>query len=276
MAKAKDELGGRISADGGVRREFSAEDVGRLEHGAARAEAILKHARARHVFRQGIVAAHPGGSARVGDDVDANLKTAYDNLYVCDCSVIPGPRGLPSTFARLAHGRRFAKHLIGRSVSRTTVGEMEALHLRCEPATGTRIASRPAELCIGCGACTQVPLFPIWHRVDTERRDPGAIQVALSKDPKRPSQRLSNVPERVTSLVVRTFDGAATPVSENSGCLGRSGTSPTSWARPALAADQREQEIDPGGMRPQHHGGPPLDCGWISRRATMIRSGGNG
>jgi len=38
----------------------------------------------------------------MGDVVDANLKTAYDNLYVCDCSVIPEAWGLPPTFALLA------------------------------------------------------------------------------------------------------------------------------------------------------------------------------
>ncbi len=60
----------------------------------------------------------------MGDVVDANLKTAYDNLYVCDCSVIPEAWGLPPTFALLALGRRLAKHLLGRSAKQVSVGEM--------------------------------------------------------------------------------------------------------------------------------------------------------
>jgi choline dehydrogenase-like flavoprotein len=43
--------------------------------------------------------------------VDSNLKTEYENLYVCDCSVIPEAWGLPPTFTNLGLGKRLAKHL---------------------------------------------------------------------------------------------------------------------------------------------------------------------
>jgi hypothetical protein len=50
-----------------------------------RAKIIQKNAGAKDIFRTGYFAAHPGGTAKVGDLVDSNLKTEYDNLYVCDC-----------------------------------------------------------------------------------------------------------------------------------------------------------------------------------------------
>jgi len=46
--------------------------------------------------------------------VDRNLKTRFDNFYVCDCSVIPEEWGLPPTYTLLALGKRLAKHLLGR------------------------------------------------------------------------------------------------------------------------------------------------------------------
>jgi choline dehydrogenase-like flavoprotein len=39
------------------------------------------------------------------------LKTEYDNLYVCDCSVIPEAWGLPPTLTIIGLGKRLAKHL---------------------------------------------------------------------------------------------------------------------------------------------------------------------
>ena len=37
--------------------------------------------------------------------------TEYDNLYVCDCSVIPEAWGLPPTLTLIGLGKRLAKHL---------------------------------------------------------------------------------------------------------------------------------------------------------------------
>ena len=36
---------------------------------------------------------------------------AVDNLYVCDCSVMPDAWGLPPTFTLVALGKRLARHL---------------------------------------------------------------------------------------------------------------------------------------------------------------------
>jgi choline dehydrogenase-like flavoprotein len=111
MVKAKDGIGGRIGVNGRVRRIFAKQDVDKLRHGTERARSILENAGARNIFRYGIAAAHPGGSVRVGEALDSNLRSEIDNLYVCDCSVIPEPWGLPPTFRLIALGKRLAKHL---------------------------------------------------------------------------------------------------------------------------------------------------------------------
>jgi choline dehydrogenase-like flavoprotein len=58
------------------------------------------------------MAVHPGGTAKIGDLVDSNLKSRLDNLYVCDCSVIPESSGLPPTLTLIALAKRLAKHLV--------------------------------------------------------------------------------------------------------------------------------------------------------------------
>ena len=111
MVKAKDSLGGRLTNSGGVRKKLAKEDKAKLLHGAGRAREILKNAGAKHIYKSWYIAAHPGGTVRVGDMLDADLKTEYDNLYVCDCSVIPEAWGLPPTLTLVGLGKRLAKHL---------------------------------------------------------------------------------------------------------------------------------------------------------------------
>ncbi|RJP77536.1 MAG: GMC family oxidoreductase [Desulfobacteraceae bacterium] len=111
MIKAKDSLGGRVTYNEGVRKKLAKEDQAKLMKGYERAKQILKYAGARDIFKTWYVAAHPGGTAKVGDIVDSDLKTKYENLYVCDCSVIPEAWGLPPTFTLIALGKRLAKHI---------------------------------------------------------------------------------------------------------------------------------------------------------------------
>lgn len=111
MVKARDPLGGRLTNRGGVRKRLSAQDRKRLDHGCERAKGILRHAGARNIFTTWYIAAHPGGTAKIGDVVDSDLQTEIRNLYVCDCSVIPEAWGLPPVFTILCLARRLAGHL---------------------------------------------------------------------------------------------------------------------------------------------------------------------
>lgn len=111
MVKAKDELGGRLTDRGGVRKILDAKEKRKLRNGFERARKILKIAGAKDIFKTQYLAAHPGGTVKVGDLVDSNLMTQYDNLFVCDCSVIPESWGMPPTTTIIGLGKRLAKHL---------------------------------------------------------------------------------------------------------------------------------------------------------------------
>lgn len=111
MVKAKDELGGSVTNSGGIRKILDENEKRKLRRGYERAREILKKAGAKGIYRTGYLAAHPGGTVKVGDLVDSDLKTAYENLYVCDCSVIPEAWGLPPTATIIGLGKRLAKHI---------------------------------------------------------------------------------------------------------------------------------------------------------------------
>ncbi len=110
MVKIGDEIGGGVGprwADKTLRPS----DRKKLAAGVGIARDILKACGARHVFKSWHFAAHPGGSVRIGDGVDSDLRTATPNLYVCDASVIPEAWGLPPTLTLLCLGKRLGQHL---------------------------------------------------------------------------------------------------------------------------------------------------------------------
>jgi choline dehydrogenase-like flavoprotein len=111
MIKAKDNLGGRLTDRGGVRKRLAESDQKKLMAGYKRAKEILKNAGARRIFKSWYIAAHPGGTVKINDIINSNLQTEYENLYVCDCSVIPEAWGLPPTLTLIGLGKRLAKHL---------------------------------------------------------------------------------------------------------------------------------------------------------------------
>ena len=112
MIKIKDDLGGRITNRGSCRKDLSTSDYGKLSDGFDHAKKILKNAGVKRVSKSMVFAAHPGGTVKIGDVVDSNLKAQHDNLYVCDCSVIPEAWGLPPTLTVLGLGKRLSKHLL--------------------------------------------------------------------------------------------------------------------------------------------------------------------
>ncbi|MGK5094395.1 FAD-dependent oxidoreductase [Deltaproteobacteria bacterium TL4] len=116
MIKAKDSLGGNLTQSGQVRKNLAEEDRQKLLNGYKRAKEILKKAGAKGIFKTWYLAAHPGGTVKIGEFLDANLMTKYSNLYVCDCSVIPEPWGLPPTLTLVCLGKRLSKHLLKQPI----------------------------------------------------------------------------------------------------------------------------------------------------------------
>ncbi len=115
MIKIKDGLSGRLTDSGGVRKKLTKEDKAKLMKGYDHAKKILKNAGATGIFKTWYLAAHPGGTVKIGEFLDSDLKVKnYDNLYVCDCSVIPEPWGLPPAMTLICLGKRLAKHLVGQ------------------------------------------------------------------------------------------------------------------------------------------------------------------
>lgn len=113
MIKVRDELGGQITKRGRVRKRLTSTEYERLDKGYQKAESILRNAGARNIYKTWYLAVHPGGTAKIGDVVDPNLKTEVDNLFICDCSVIPESWGLPPSLTLLALGNRLGVHLAG-------------------------------------------------------------------------------------------------------------------------------------------------------------------
>jgi choline dehydrogenase-like flavoprotein len=112
MIKVRDRLGGKVINDRMIWKGLAKSDKQKIDKGVIHARRILKHAGASDVYRSWYLATHPGGTAKIGEIVDANLKTEYDDLYVCDCSVLPEESGLPPTMILLALGKRLARHLM--------------------------------------------------------------------------------------------------------------------------------------------------------------------
>ena len=110
MVKIRDEIGGKVTPRWADKR-LTKTDRQKLRHGVEMAKAILRQAGAHHIFQSWHFAAHPGGSVRIGEGVDADLQTATKGVYVCDASVIPEPWGLPPTLTLLCLGKRLGTWL---------------------------------------------------------------------------------------------------------------------------------------------------------------------
>jgi len=133
MIKIRDSLGGRVINDRLIWKGLTKADRQKVNKGTEHAKRILENAGATDVYRSWYLAAHPGGTVKIGEHVDSNLKTRFDNLYVCDCSVVPEEWGLPPTMTLLGLGKRLAKHLAGakavsddQDTAAATVKEMPA------------------------------------------------------------------------------------------------------------------------------------------------------
>jgi choline dehydrogenase-like flavoprotein len=113
MIKVRDGLEGRINADGSFSKPIDPETRKKLDNGAALAEEILVKAGVprNKIFRTTTIAAHPGGTVRIGDVLDNDCRTPITNCYCMDTTVIPEPWGLPPSVTVVAMAKRLAKKL---------------------------------------------------------------------------------------------------------------------------------------------------------------------
>ena len=114
MVKIQDENMGRVGADERFEKKPTSIDNEKLNEGAEISKRILIES---GVKKSDVIftkprAAHPGGTASIGDVVNKNLETKIKNLYICDASVLPKSPGAPPIVTIISLAKRLSNHLI--------------------------------------------------------------------------------------------------------------------------------------------------------------------
>ena len=113
MVKIADESIGHVNSDGTFSKPVTDKDWDKLNEGTAITREILVKAGAysESITVSRAQGAHPGGTAAIGKVVDKDLQAKADNLFVCDCSVLPDSPGMPPILTIAALAKRLAKTL---------------------------------------------------------------------------------------------------------------------------------------------------------------------
>ncbi len=125
MIKVRDGLDGRINLDESFSKPLDNDTWWKLNKGAVLAEEILMKAGARpeNLMKSAVIAAHPGGTVRIGELLDKDCQTPIQNCYCMDTTIIPEPWGLPPTVTVVAMAKRLANHLTVGAEARVAVQE---------------------------------------------------------------------------------------------------------------------------------------------------------
>ena len=113
MTKIKDESKGTVMANEKFFKVPTEKDYEKLNEGARISREILLEAGVKNsdIFTSKPRGAHPGGTAAIGTVVDNRLRTRFENLYVCDASVLPVASGAPPIVTIVALAKRLSKSL---------------------------------------------------------------------------------------------------------------------------------------------------------------------
>ena len=112
LVEIADDFTGSVSFTGEILKTLTQEDQFRLNKGIILARKILRNAGAKDIWSSKLLGGvHLGGTCKIGDVVDSNLKTRIDNLYVADSSVLPKALAIPPVLTILALAKRLAKQL---------------------------------------------------------------------------------------------------------------------------------------------------------------------
>ncbi|MEW6441127.1 MAG: GMC family oxidoreductase N-terminal domain-containing protein [bacterium] len=116
LVKVKDDLSGRVLADGSVSKQLNENDRARLKKGVEVARDILGSLGCpkKRIVVGGTKGAHPSGTCRVGHVLSRDLETAIPNLYVCDASVFPEALDRPTVITILGLGKRLVQHVLAQ------------------------------------------------------------------------------------------------------------------------------------------------------------------
>ena len=113
MLKIQEDLKGYVAPDGEISMPLTEADMRRANQGYMVCKDILIKAGCDpdSIFWNPPRGTHPCGTARIGEHIDSDLKTKFDNLYVCDASTFPEALVRPPTLTIIALGKRLARHL---------------------------------------------------------------------------------------------------------------------------------------------------------------------
>jgi len=116
MVKLADMPGGRVEADGTVRKSLTRTDRERLDEGAALARGIMEGAGVEGPFTEGMLnGGHLGGTVPLRrEDVGAMRPGSLpEGLWVADLSLLPSSQGMPTMLVTAALAMRVARRIIG-------------------------------------------------------------------------------------------------------------------------------------------------------------------
>ncbi len=116
MTKVRDGLAGSIGPDGVVSKPIGEEEHAKLARGSEIATRILTRAGCDpdSIVDAPLRGSHPGGTVRIGELVDSDLRAEIAGLYVCDASVLPEPMGLPPVLMLIGLGKRLVAEQLAR------------------------------------------------------------------------------------------------------------------------------------------------------------------
>ncbi len=107
----QDGMGGEMSESGKFHKEFTRDELLRLEKGESMARKILSNAGGRDIVKNRIDSGHVGGLVRIGEDIDEKLETEIENLHVCDASIMPENIRVAPTVTLVCLGKYLARRL---------------------------------------------------------------------------------------------------------------------------------------------------------------------
>jgi len=110
--KVKDAMGGELLENGQYHKTLTDDVFKKLKKGEDAAVKILKNAGAEDIFSIGVNATGTGGVLRIQEHVDEELQTEYNNLYVCDRSILPESIRSPPTLTLICLAKKLAKNLL--------------------------------------------------------------------------------------------------------------------------------------------------------------------
>lgn len=110
--KVKEPVGGELTEKGKYHKELTEDDHQKLKRGMDVADKILKNAGAKRIFKTGLISGGALGTIKIKEHIDANLQTEYDNLFVCDGSVLPDNERITPTLTLVCLAKYLSRYLL--------------------------------------------------------------------------------------------------------------------------------------------------------------------